>query len=844
MALPQDEVRADLRAGLLRRCVAVVVLGSCWFVPAAQAQLPAAGDDLFTSKGMFKLTLSPSYGGGTFVVKVAGPTCVARSGPHLQTADPSGALGDATVCAAFGSPSAATSDTAIGVAPPGFNGGGAGDEVHTEVLDMSLTAPTGHAFTVLAGFSATPATARSLGEVESRTGAGFPADSFFNLFVEVFVPASAGGPLTVFNATPLTVIARGIKALPPKGDDYNHTIKVSGRVSLYDRATGCFVGYFEQGSHRVSRTLIPVGPPPALRGLRRGFPAVFSLDVGAEGLRVPDPCVPPAHPIPNDVYALGMAGLAVVPPSWGYLTEAELFQSAGAPLGAPPNITNVDRMSASLGIQQAPAGPTDPFAGPFSPNPGAPAPLPGPPGGPPGTFGLTPGDNMISLSFGCDFGNLLVFSVDPTAVGAPGTAVEFESTLSPPAPSLTVVAVPPIVPSNGGGDPGDEAAGDLFLSSFIFTPLPRPPVMAFGGFFCTMPGVPLMGLPPAAAGSNLLAYDELLLGLQAPAVAHSALGMPEDDLDALEADDAAVVDANADGIVDPGSFVYFTLAPGSPSVAPFTPNDILITSGAAPFAFGLYASGVLDIGLLGADVIDALALWDVGMLVGAPDGVLVTPGAGAGGDQALFSLAAGSPSLDPAGVWLNPNMPGPGPYSPGDVFYTPFPGPPVGGPITLYASAAMLGLLPPDELDALDVGNALPCMYADNPEFTDIDNDGVADECDNCPNDANPIDEEFGEQLDSDGDGRGDACDECPFEYDPQQDAVCGACCGKECVQISQLECEGFGIYRGDGTRCATEENCTGIPTVSQWGLVVLALLVLTAGTIVVSRQRSARTLV
>ena len=96
---------------------------------------------------------------------------------------------------------------------------------------------------------------------------------------------------------------------------------------------------------------------------------------GAEGLRVPDPCPIGGHPEPNDVFALGGAGLAAVPPSWGYLTEGELFQSSGAVLGLAPDLTNVDRMSASLGIGPAPGGP--PFIGPFSPNTAAPVPTPG-----------------------------------------------------------------------------------------------------------------------------------------------------------------------------------------------------------------------------------------------------------------------------------------------------------------------------------------------------------------------------------------------------------------------------------------------------------------------------------
>ena len=40
-----------------------------------------------------------------------------------------------------------------------------------------------------------------------------------------------------------------------------------------------------------------------------------------------------------------------------------------------------------------------------------------------------------------------------------------------------------------------------------------------------------------------------------------------------------------------------------------------------------------------------------------------------------------------------------------------------------------------------------------NRAQNDTDGDGVGDDCDNCPDDANS------DQLDSDGDGTGDACD-------------------------------------------------------------------------------------
>ena len=80
-----------------------------------------------------------------------------------------------------------------------------------------------------------------------------------------------------------------------------------------------------------------------------------------------------------------------------------------------------------------------------------------------------------------------------------------------------------------------------------------------------------------------------------------------------------------------------------------------------------------------------------------------------------------------------------------------------------------------------------------------------------------------------------------PFSEDSNADGIpdeCGACCGPgECIQIVEAGCGTFGKYRGNLTTCE-QEACAGIPTVSEWGLVAMALLVLTAGTLVYARRR------
>jgi hypothetical protein len=81
--------------------------------------------------------------------------------------------------------------------------------------------------------------------------------------------------------------------------------------------------------------------------------------------------------------------------------------------------------------------------------------------------------------------------------------------------------------------------------------------------------------------------------------------------------------------------------------------------------------------------------------------------------------------------------------------------------------------------------------------------------------------------------------------HNPNGSCKLGACCRPnnvctldttydECVKLG-------GRYEGDGsTACYHDAAGNCIPTVSEWGVVVMAMLVLTAGTIVVMRRRAA----
>lgn len=93
-----------------------------------------------------------------------------------------------------------------------------------------------------------------------------------------------------------------------------------------------------------------------------------------------------------------------------------------------------------------------------------------------------------------------------------------------------------------------------------------------------------------------------------------------------------------------------------------------------------------------------------------------------------------------------------------------------------------------------------PCCVAEFDPMvdTDTDGDGAGDDCDVCPDVADP------DQKDSDGDGIGDACDVCPFDpgNDADGDGVCAALDNcPDTPNADQADTDGDGI----GDAC---DNC------------------------------------
>jgi hypothetical protein len=198
-----------------------------------QAQFPGRGDDVTPSLGQFNVVVDPHF---EAVIKnnPGYAPFLSNKGGNLNFTSP--ILFDPTTTIGRSDPlSAGSADDTAGVlagnlAPhllqdsqftvrPSFAEGPEGTrEVHTFIESIHLT---GSGFEVKAGSQA-PLRPISAGEVESLSGNSgdptqdFPANSFFDVFVDVVVPALGGfSKIQLVNVDPLLVQSESITSFPP-----------------------------------------------------------------------------------------------------------------------------------------------------------------------------------------------------------------------------------------------------------------------------------------------------------------------------------------------------------------------------------------------------------------------------------------------------------------------------------------------------------------------------------------------------------------------------------------------------------------------------------------------------
>ena len=201
------------------------LVGALIWAGPAQADpgpFPAGpADDTMESLGTFRIAVEPAFRSGLATCPIYNPvtfklqspamhdpaTVVGRSNPHTH-----GSPAD-TGGTPVGTAGTMISDSSFTLVPAGFQGPAGEREVHTEVRSLNLTDMLALGAAVRAGTQA-PARPISPGEVESKATGGnignsafdFPAESFFDVFVEVDLPACGTLPaMTLYNYIPLLI---------------------------------------------------------------------------------------------------------------------------------------------------------------------------------------------------------------------------------------------------------------------------------------------------------------------------------------------------------------------------------------------------------------------------------------------------------------------------------------------------------------------------------------------------------------------------------------------------------------------------------------------------------------
>lgn len=270
----------------MRRMFAVVfVIAMLAAISASAQQFPAIGDDNTSSLGSFKIQITNQFAG-----MFAG--CPGFNNPILTSPtmyDPatkvgrSDALLDGSAADTNGVPvgTAGTNvSEAMLSAPPGFPCAGATGacasgantrEIHTEVRSLKMVNLGGGSPVVRAGVwydnpnQQNPPSKVSPGEVESHSGPNgapandLPASSFFDIFVQVDMPACGGFPgATVYNTVPLIVKNPNLTALPPRVVYLHDTSSVVPILFLNANPgkwnAGDILGYFVLAGHGIGFT--------------------------------------------------------------------------------------------------------------------------------------------------------------------------------------------------------------------------------------------------------------------------------------------------------------------------------------------------------------------------------------------------------------------------------------------------------------------------------------------------------------------------------------------------------------------------------------------------------------